>query len=871
MGDDKLAIKDSITVEKGIFKRIQMLSGLQENSPQSDAISSRDAQRKDVINKVRCLDVKAEQGPLIWMVNDNIGVLCEAVATRTDHVARKNNIDMLLEHLNRQYGDRYIVVSFRRSSITKSFKRCIVFDDVQFNITDPCQISKIAKLMFDLGGERVMLIEMKNGKEGAVLFILACILCYNKIFWSAESALSSLLMSNPLHFEFKNTETMIRYARYYDQIEGYNATHRFPQKILNQIIITTIPTILKRGSYQPRLKVSCRLKSATFSLEKCYIDKDYIIFSNLDTPIIEDTVISLYFAQENEVYHIFDLRLNTYFYQQGLHRFTRADIETLLPQDSIYEFFDENFYVDVVMIENGELQSLIPYTTAYDVADVAKFISEKYLGEGWNNASLQRLLELGYNQDLARVCALLGFRDEESERLRQPYIDRFSAHKCPQIVETSNKAKSKAPEADALQDAKIVPEVNYRSIYQTIEEIEIVEIPLIDNAVSGGLFNKKGTSRLFGKKQTIEIPVNESLYSIKPIHINPLQASENTIFSETQDISVKINLQEFESYFCERQESKAVEMSEIPAESQKTLIEQKRLFIISICMKQLEMKRISIDEVFDIVKQTPSAFTMEELTNILWILPTADEKALLENTAESLGSVETTMLRLSAIPDLKQVISLLIFETWFFEEILKIEQSIKDYRSAIKQLLSNNELKIMFRVLLEISNLINYVYGRKRKFAVGFRIESLYLFTTYLGNNGHTLLDFTGKMLIRNNMRLSNFRLMVEYINQIKREDIMNIKESINGVIVRYTESKHLLGQIEHYDKGDFGKLLSYACKKLQATVGEYKDLDISINQLKRKMGEDVAKPVSGMLENMHTFCVKLLESMEKNSQRKKG
>ncbi|ELA42792.1 uncharacterized protein VICG_00107 [Vittaforma corneae ATCC 50505] len=863
--EEKLAIKKNLNVEKGIYQKIQMLSGRQVDVDENkSALKTNDLQASEVMSKAKTLDDKALKDPLIWKINDCLCVACEATTSRTDFVAKRNNIDILIEHLDKQYKDRYLALSFRRSSISKSYKKCLVFDDIEFNLEDACEISKIAKFWLDCEGECVLFVEMRNGKESNVLFILSCILSYCKIFWSAESALNSLTMTNPLKFQFKNLETVIRYVRYYDQIITFNTTLRFPQKILNQVIITTIPTILKGGSFVPKLKIRCKSGNTVFPSNKCYFDTNYIVFSHLNMEIAKDAVLSLYFVQEKESYHILDLSLNSCFYQQGLYRFMRTDIETSLPQENIYKFFDENFYIDLVIIENNESQSANPYTMTYDIAEVAKSVSERFFGEA-DDEVYKKLVNLGYSQCLSKVCSQLGLNEEMCKSLHEQCLEKIHHRQyISRNDEDDNRSETtidgKMKSASRTMET---PEINHRQIYQALGELEITEVPLIEHSIIHKLPNRRTCSRLFAKKQSPNVLVNETVFSIRPIHVNPLHSVENTIFSEIQGFSIHLDFQKFEKLFCEESQKKLLEKKD--SQNRKDVIESKRLFIISLCLKQLEMKKVSVDELLDVLERSSENLTQQDFINILKILPTDDEKVVLESVAkEQLSHTEAAMLRLSGIPEIRQVVLIFVFETWFFEETTRIDQTLRNYNDLITLLLTSNELKILFKMLLEVTNLINYVYGRKRKMVLGFRIESLYLFSTYFGNQNYPLFDFIVEMLMKNNVKFEELRKAMSGIDQIKNEEIPCIKDRINKAIASYTECVQCLSEIKQFDTATFKKLLGYACKKLKETTAEYRKLEENVDLLKKKVGEESTKPINSVLETIHSFGTKLLESADR-------
>lgn len=864
MADDAVALEEDIPVGNGIFDRVRLLS-----SASKEEFRPQEGVANKVIAEAKSLESKNSESPLIWTINDNLAVVCEATVTRTDSVSKKNNIEQLAEYINKQYGENYLVISFRRTSITKGFKKCVAFPDIKFNLKDACKISKIGKFLMEAGERHVLIIEMINKKESMILLILACVLVCCRGFWSAESALNFLLASNPLKFQFRNTAAALRYARYHDQMSSFNTTLRFPQRILNQIIITTIPTMLESGSYVPKLKISTPLSTVTAAPEKCYIDKDYIIFSNLNQHIFEDVVISLLFAQKDETYHIFDLSLNTFFYGQGLHRFTRADIETSLPQESIYNFFDENFYVDLVVVENAEIQSPFTLPTVYDLDDVVKLICDQFLGDEGDKEYYQKLVDLGYNQHLSKACSLVGLNDDECRKLYQPFTDRLGALKLRNEIGPENEKDGDC--TVELVNAGLELETDYRKIYQEIVEIEITPIALIEHTSSAPLFGRKVTSRLFRAKDTPEMPISEAFRAFKPLHITALHSIENTIFSEIQNLKVDLDIGKFEAYFCLKAQDKVTEIPyQAPAQASKSLIDPKRLFLVSLYIKQLEMRRIDLDHVLEVIMETPEKLTHQDLANILKILPTSEERVvLLASPEDELSTTERAMVNLSRVPEIGLIVPILMFEAWFFEEIGKIEQAVKGYSSAISLLLTSGDLKILFRVLLDVTNLINYVYGAKRRYLKGFKIDSLQLFTSYTGKEGYSLFEYTAELLIKNGMRVRQFKKVIESIAKTKMEEIGTLRDKINGVVAKYTECVALFDRLEQYDKGNFGKLLAYACKRLKKTVEEYKCLEENVTLLKKKVGEDPTRPICDILESLHAFYLKLVETLERSARRR--
>lgn len=867
MDQDKLEIKQNLAIGRGISEKIKMLSKNQFKN--QNILKDNINLNKEVAIKATTLNDQYSKDPFLWKISDNLYVICEATNGRTELISKKNNIDLLVEYLNTNFNDKYLVLSFKRTSISKSFKKCVAFDDINFNLEDAIEISKIAR--FWIENQKILFVEMKNGKENCILFVLSCILAYCKIYLSAETAYYSLLKHNPLQFQFKNLESVLRYVRYFDNIADFNATTLFPQKNLNQIIITTIPTILKPGTFIPKLKICQKAGTLDISEDKCYHDSNYIIFSHLNVHFSKDLKISLFFLQEKETYHILDLNLNSYFYKQGLYRFTRNDIETLLPQDTIYRFFDENFYIDLVIIENQESLQVNPYAIGYGLVEAVKIVSDHLFCE-INDEKYKKLLNDGYNQHLSKVCTLFDYNENECTKLYDQYLEKSHINlKLLQKLDIKENIDKNI--IKTIEDSNSVnnepSNVEFKHLYQEIENPEITEIPLIELNIVHKTSGRKMVSRLFAQAPTTSMLVNNDIFSIKSLHITSLLSTQNTIFNETQNLKINLDLKKFEKYFCENSNPEIIEKKNI--EEHKDIIESRRLFIISLCIKQLEMKKILLKDILYILSTAPEILNSQDLTNILKILPTNEEIKLLTSVSEDkLNGIEKAMLDLSKIPEIKSIVTIYMFETWIFDEINRVSKLLKIYNEVIMLLLTSNEFKLLFKILLDVANMINYVYGKKRKVISGFKLESLSVFLSYTGNNNYSLLSYIAEMMLKNNIKFTELKKAVNNIEQIKNEEISNIKDKLNKMILKYTDSITQFNQIQNFDKSNFEKLLGYSCIKLKETTAQYRKLEDDIDLLKTKIGEEQGKSIVTTLETIHLFVVKILEKVEKTGKNNK-
>lgn len=227
---EKMYINNNLNVKNGIYQKIQMLVETTVPVPKDENIL---IQKSMIQQKAEKFENRSVENPLVWKINEYLYVVCEASNCRTESATKKNNIDALVEYLHKAHGEHYLTVSFKRSSISANFKKCVVYDDAVFDLQVACEISKISKFWIECNENNVLIIEMKNGKENVIMFLIACILAYNKANWTAESALDTILMSNPLKFQIKNIKLKISNQL----LDTQNTT-------INWLYLTQLPSFL---------------------------------------------------------------------------------------------------------------------------------------------------------------------------------------------------------------------------------------------------------------------------------------------------------------------------------------------------------------------------------------------------------------------------------------------------------------------------------------------------------------------------------------------------------------------------------------------------------------------------------------------------
>lgn len=869
-----LHIQEGIVVESSILEKIQMLTKNKNNGKSIDKEDSNKSLeinriKEEITQRINTLDLEKKDNVLCWAISDCVCLIPESSATKTSIKEKRNNIDEIINFLDEKYGDNYLVITFRKTRITNQFKRCLAFEDIQkYDLINTYKLTQVCNFWINTKEKRTIVIELKNGLESQGLFMVSCILAHCKLYLSAEVALNTLLKNNQTIWKFSNIETIIRYVKYYDLAVSQGYTNKIPQLILNQMIVTTIPSIIQSGDFLPKLRIETNCKMFEFSLENCYKDADYIIFSNLEAEMVGDTKLSLIFEQEKKVYLVFDLCVNPLFYNQGLYRFSRSEVMTALPQESIYQFFQNGFYIDLVFLENQDGSIKNPFSLPLSMFDLINLIVLKISNESvidtFENEFYIQLLDKGFNSVLAKFCAYFQMSEEESLVWHSKFEEsgyRNGLLRQNFDLEITEEIKREELKIERSENK----DPDFELFLENSDFMEIGEVELLKNDSLMKESLKKPTFSLFNRQKPTPIPnleVNENIVAKKPLHLVSIKAIENTIFDEIKEIYVPIDYNAIESIFCE---NVALVTNNFKTQYiQKHRIDSKRIFMVSLLFKQLEIKKIFIDDIEHIFKNMPERIGIQELQSLYKLIPTPEEILLIEKNDETeVSDIEMKMLKLSKIPEITKILNILIFEKSYVEEIILMERLIDCTNITINKILTDFTLKFILKIVLDISNALNYTYGRKKKIIEGFKLESLYFLSAYRGSRDKSFIDLIVVALAKNNITFSKITSKFKDLNNLKNEDFGGLKDKINNLILKYKEVLNNFKNIEEYDKDQHTKIISFAYRKLLQISEKFKDLEKNCISLRVKMGEDDKKPINCIFKSLSDFIL-CLESAER-------
>jgi len=155
-------------------------------------------------------------------------------------------------------------------------------------------------------------------------------------------------------------------------------------------------------------------------------------------------------------------------------------------------------------------------------------------------------------------------------------------------------------------------------------------------------------------------------------------------------------------------------------------------------------KKLGYDDLFDALRsQDISQISLDDAAALKSILPSSQEYKDAEwfrsrqpnyeqDAKVKINPPEAFVLKALDEPNLEYIVDAFIFHFQYESETQKLVDSFKRIRNACEQLRSDDNIKSLFGLILQVGNLMNYEYGnsargfqRNASGAAGFRIQSL--------------------------------------------------------------------------------------------------------------------------------------------------
>ncbi|AFN83929.1 formin-like protein [Encephalitozoon romaleae SJ-2008] len=803
----------------------------------------------------------------VWRINHRVLVFGQCWENSTENITRRNNTKELIKFFNDNYKDRFMI--WCTGENLKEYVNVQRIPSLEFDLGLAYRVSCAVRCWLEFNSNNIAALEVRSGDEDKLRFLVGCILRHcgvadrTEIVWERyfEDALAPSL---------SNINTVKRYIKYFDSASALKGD-RIHSVVLKQLIVTTIP-LGPAEDFTVGMKVMRKGEELSVIREqdgndKVYRDEDYVVFSGVDCEISEDIQILMCYYFGGTEKNVVLLRINTLFYRQGLYRFVLDDMECFLSKKK----FDKEFTIDIVMIESGKPveKPLCMYKT--DIVQGLRLLNENFWGEP-DRAIYERLTSEGRNEIIAKFCAFMKYCPEKAREFIEGLevqglkTSSFEAKVLRHMDETFKEkecspSKETKPEAANGSKKSISNGMVFdrRTLY-SMESGQLKPLELI--VLSPGIektVNLK-TKKIILKKKPAEKYDMPAVIIKKPLHWIPLARAEKTIFDDVDGINADIDYKRFEEIFCEpfsEHESKSKQI-------QKSIVEDGRLFLVSLSLKHLEMRNITPENVYSILKSPDNALELQDLLNIEKMYPDHEEVMNLISAAPgSLSKVEKAMLAYSQLLDVRKLIEILIFERKLFDEIFLIEGTLSRLLEVCSKILDSKSLRVVLKMILEIGNTMNFRYSMNKKKASGFRLSSLYVFSNYRGKNNTSLFPFLFQMLEANGVRPEYLLEELSPIHDLKNEELTRMREKINYFIEMYTEKLELLDLLEESVKEEYAKFFRFACSKLESVSCNFKKFHLYSSMIKCKFGEEEARNLKEILVTLSDFLCSMKQHLE--------
>lgn len=799
----------------------------------------------------------------IWKIDEKIFLIGEPTYEETDSLTKKNNYNQINNFLNFESSSLNVVFSFKRSKLSKLYKRCVLFDDFDFNLEKILEICKISKFLIKNVNNIKIFIEISKVNDEKNIILLSCILNYCGFFENSLHAFENIIMINNIPNNSLNTNIIKRFLGYFDKIKSLSENIKVSLLVLNQLIIANIPKIMNNNTNNILIKIKTENFLHILDPSKYYVDDNFIIISNINLLIFNDVKIFVYHSSTENLL-IFTLSFNTIFYKQGILRFNKLDVETAFSINDLDLIFHNDFSVDLVLTEDEKYSFYNPLNNREDNRKTIRIITECFFSD-YDILTVEKLKKQGFDKDLANFCAQMHFSEIQAKNFLQKLKNPIKKINTIKNFNYLNKIENLPEERLKLEidkkefkNEKREKFKNYTHLYMNHNNIIFYDLKLIEDQQPDIKIKKVKSSLFIKRKNNLDHYSCSEKTVVKNLHVSAINNISDTIFNELPEESIFIDYETFESNFCVDKHN--FKEDRIEKQHSKTLISQQRLFLIALAIKSLEMNNINAHNLKKIIDETPNILTSEDILNISKI--TSDEKEyflLLESNYEKLDDVEKTILNFYKIPELKIILPILKFEIIFFEEIEIQSKNLQNITTCMNEILKSRSFKILMKTVLKIINDINCKYSKNKNRIEGFKIDALTNFANYSVKKNITLINYLRAIIHQNELDLKELKNIKESLKIANNIDPVNIKCKINYLIEEYKKVFELSKELTYYNRNRINKFLSFVSQSLFEISHKYTECSFSVFQFNQKFGEDPLVPISYILNILDDFLTKII------------
>lgn len=786
----------------------------------------------------------------IWKISPKIFLIGEVWDGETNFLDCKNFTGDVQKYLEKtRLNNNYLYYTTNEN--TKLSGSILRLKKILYDCNFFGEISNSIYSWLQLSDTNVAFIEVNYEKLTLFAILIECVNIY-----LTEKINIGLIFSNFEHFKKNITDlnTIDRYKKYFYNLYC-KKNDRLATLKLHQIIISNYPKIEGFDNFKISFSIHQNQKNITKTkdvddIDIIYKDNFYIVLNNLNMEITDDINFTIDFINKDKKKTIFEFPFNVFFYDQGVFRYNKEDVLT-----DIKSKFQDEFNFDLVFLETENYINLSLYENKYNIIQGIITINELFK-RNKNDSKFEMLFKKGYEKNIATFCSLLNYSNAEASSLislleTKGYTSLFSQGKSLKTTFIHFQKTKNTEEYKILKQEDIIPikPFDKDNLYKNILNKDLPDIELIKDEEKPSLILKNPTKKFVLKKKKILVEnVNEmNCKALRPLHWVPINDNDGTIFKDLDIYKSKLDVEKFKKYFCVN--SKDTEhINNNQLNQAVTVIDQKRLFLVSLAISHLNKKNINPKNIYDMLINNPKDIFIQDLLNLEHVFPTYEETYVLANYDFSkLMPEEKIMLEYSKLLEVKKIVKILLFERKFFDEIFLIENLLEKIKFTFDKIIESKDFKIILKMILDIGNLINYDFSARKKKSAGFMLSSIYLFVDYKGHEDYSLFQFFMESMEYNSISI-NLQRDFKYLNIIRKEQIIKIKEKINFLIKQYKDNLQMYYTLEN-DKATFTNFFLFVADKLTNIKSNYEKCTEKIVLIKKLFNEDDKRSIIDMLD----------------------
>ncbi|KAI9206006.1 uncharacterized protein BJ171DRAFT_580080 [Polychytrium aggregatum] len=270
---------------------------------------------------------------------------------------------------------------------------------------------------------------------------------------------------------------------------------------------------------------------------------------------------------------------------------------------------------------------------------------------------------------------------------------------------------------------------------------------------------------------------------------------------------VSLDVKRFEELFCivpgtdgkakTQQKPKMVNKTQFT-----TLLDLRRANNVSIGLARYTRRGLTALSIGTAIRElNEQVLSHDDLTNIQGLLPTNDEKKLLQAyiskpvdpNAPPLGPAEVFMIEICKDADVGQQLSAFVFKLQFTSEHSEIMIKVTKCLETCLRLKQSDRLKVVLKTVLQLGNMTNYQYGAgnssyrpwmgKEARALGFKIDGLARLKDVKSADGKwSLMNFLVDMVEQSVPEVLDLRLDFKDLHIVRHYDLRDLVMQLLGL-----------------------------------------------------------------------------------------